>query len=662
MKNKIAAFVGHSFSKEDEIVVRKFLDFFDTIKKSNADFNWDHAKDAEPKDLFLKVLEKMKDKNLFIGICTEKELVINRESLAKTFFQKDYQKGRRENFKAKTSDWLLQEIGYALGKEMRIMLLVEQGIRNPGELQGNLENIYFSRENPDNSFEKILQMINNLSPREEAETPEQTQSDIASEEKPVLEALDEKYENPNTDWTESDYEKALRHFILMGNKDKEESINKSFLSKYQNGDIRIKWEALKLYSKGVFNNENNLAKIKSIEESHPEIPEIKIYLARIYNKYEDLPKAAEYFEKASDLMEDEFDRLINYCESAKLNATNGKKAKSILLFEKAKSLVKGIEDREIWFLKELQNLAKTTKQFTEYLAFGERILSIKPEDHMTRFHLAYRYSDLEQYDMALFHYKILTRNYPNDATWNNLGVAQSGLGLKGKAVDSFIISQKNDGTLAMNNIARSYMGEGFYDDAKDICKKATEIEGYDKKIGETDSEIDKKIQEENKREEEIIEKTNANRNFGVKFGLACAGNTPSQLSGTWSGGPCPLKITIENNSIVAEGEYEKEISSSLADSLGLGLALTGKKTTTKIEIKYYGEILGRGIRFNKSVSGERPSILAGSSDNGGLMVISEGLNEIQVYEKNKADSENFYFLRKSEATDASEVRELKAKN
>jgi len=306
-------------------------------------------------------------------------------------------------------------------------------------------------------------------------------------------------------------------------------------------------------------------------------------------------------------------------------------------------------------LKELQKLAKTTKQFTEYLAFGERILSIKPEDHMTRFHLAYQYSDLEQYDMAPFHYKILTRNYPNDATWNNLGVAQSGLGLKGKAVDSFIISQKNDGTLAMNNIARSYMGEGFYDDAKDICKKATEIEGYDKKIGETDSEIDKKIQEENKKEEEIIEKTNANRNFGVKFGLACLGNTPSQLSGTWSGGPCPLKITIENNSIIAEGEYEKETTKDrLAGIFSLGGALGGEKTITKIKVIYSGEILGRGIRFIKSVSGERVSLLTGSSDDEGLMVISEGLNEIQVYEKNKADSENFYFLRKSVTTESSE--------
>jgi hypothetical protein len=71
--SQLKAFVGHSFLKEDEEVVRTFLEFFDHVKGMGIGFDWDHAKPAEPKTLAEKVLTLAQDKNLFIGICTKKE-------------------------------------------------------------------------------------------------------------------------------------------------------------------------------------------------------------------------------------------------------------------------------------------------------------------------------------------------------------------------------------------------------------------------------------------------------------------------------------------------------------------------------------------------------------------------------------------------------------
>jgi hypothetical protein len=65
----------------------------------------------------------------------------------------------------KTSDWIIQEIGLALGKGLDLMLLVENGVRSPGGLQGNVEYIPFDRASPEKSFSKILDMITALSPR-----------------------------------------------------------------------------------------------------------------------------------------------------------------------------------------------------------------------------------------------------------------------------------------------------------------------------------------------------------------------------------------------------------------------------------------------------------------------------------------------------------------
>lgn len=127
---KISAFVGHSFSENDKELVQTFLDYFNHIANLGIGFHWDHAEPAEPKDLFKKVREKMEGKNLFIAICTRKELAIEPVHIKETWLFKKL-KGNRDHFKYKTSDWIIQEIAYALGRGMEIFLFVEKGIRPP---------------------------------------------------------------------------------------------------------------------------------------------------------------------------------------------------------------------------------------------------------------------------------------------------------------------------------------------------------------------------------------------------------------------------------------------------------------------------------------------------------------------------------------------------
>lgn len=72
----IKAFVGHSFTEDDDLIVRSYLDYFNEVQNMALGFSWEHAKAAEAKDLAEKVLLKMEGKNLFIGICTKKERVV----------------------------------------------------------------------------------------------------------------------------------------------------------------------------------------------------------------------------------------------------------------------------------------------------------------------------------------------------------------------------------------------------------------------------------------------------------------------------------------------------------------------------------------------------------------------------------------------------------
>ncbi len=82
--SQLNAFVGHSFLREDHEVAEAFLKFLNLVKGMNIGFTWESAEPAEPKELADKVMDLIKDKNLFIGICTRKEAAIEPGRLSKS--------------------------------------------------------------------------------------------------------------------------------------------------------------------------------------------------------------------------------------------------------------------------------------------------------------------------------------------------------------------------------------------------------------------------------------------------------------------------------------------------------------------------------------------------------------------------------------------------
>jgi hypothetical protein len=160
--NEIRAFVGHSFAPDDEIVVGKFLKYFNQVSDSQITFSWNHAESAEPTILAEKIKLLLADRNVFIGICTKKERVVSPSVLTGTLFPPGFLKASKGEFLWKTSDWIIQEIGLAIGKGLSLILLLERGLSKPGGLQGDIEHIEFDREHPERSFGKVLEMINAL--------------------------------------------------------------------------------------------------------------------------------------------------------------------------------------------------------------------------------------------------------------------------------------------------------------------------------------------------------------------------------------------------------------------------------------------------------------------------------------------------------------------
>jgi hypothetical protein len=51
----INAFVAHSFTRDDEVLIGKYLKYFDQLSKSEMNFSYVHAEAAEPKVLAEKL-------------------------------------------------------------------------------------------------------------------------------------------------------------------------------------------------------------------------------------------------------------------------------------------------------------------------------------------------------------------------------------------------------------------------------------------------------------------------------------------------------------------------------------------------------------------------------------------------------------------------------
>ena len=295
--NRIAAFVGHSFTKNDEEVVNGFLKFFDKVENMNIGFTYDHAKPAEPKELSQKVKEKIEDKNLFIGICTAKEQTIDHQNVKKSRLNKNMLVAREDDFVFKTSDWIIQEIGYALGKGMDLMIFLENGLRRPGGLQGDIEHIPFNRSELEKTFNQVLEMLQSLMPKKEiAETGQVEKQPKEKEREEIKVSEQAEYIEISPDWNYRDYNIELFKAIVRKDKDRTDAISEAFFksehckSEYE----QIHWKGLQLSWQLTYTDEQTLNQLIDLSNKNPEHHGISQLLGSAYSNFEKYDMKADF--------------------------------------------------------------------------------------------------------------------------------------------------------------------------------------------------------------------------------------------------------------------------------------------------------------------------------------------------------------------------------
>ncbi|MCX5720682.1 MAG: hypothetical protein NT179_01455 [Nitrospirae bacterium] len=649
----LKAFVGHSFTADDEAVVRTFLKYFDQVEELNIGFSWEHAESAEAKELAEKVLKLMEGKNLFIGICTKKEATILLGNLSRAKLNKSILKGREGDFLWKTSDWIIQEIGLAVGKGMDLILLVETGIRQPGGLQGNKEYVSFDRQAPEKSFGKILEMIQSLIPKAKSLAAEGSGTRAASAEKVETEEKNsEDWWKPKADWKREDFEVVWEHMIATENKDGADEISHAYLATQegQSSQNRDSWEAHQEYYRLEFGKGGNLTNLDEMARVHPENSDVQEYQAKGYQKYGEQEKAAQLFEAAAKKAGNPKQQLARYGDAALAYARAGQKAASKRVLEIMKEIAPQIEKGIERLIRALRDIAEAEKDKDCFFGLTETLLDICPGDIDARFSLAFKYSEEGQAELSLYHYMKIPYQQREAATWNNLGVQFAHFNLESKSVRAYRTAEKLGETLAMSNLAQKLIGAGFLEEAEDICNRATKIENYHKNVGYAITRIKETPEGEEKKEADVIKSITPVSEFYKHYGRAITASQIAECGGKWKGPDCELTITVKGSTFLAVGSYEQSVSSSLALLL-ITPPLSSAKTIRYL-VRYEGTVVGRAVKAvvtrKKEGATDAPTGLIGFgfADEGKdvLLIMAESHREMRSCEKSAAKDKQLFTL------------------
>lgn len=645
----IKAFVAHSFNANDEDLIGIFVRHFDSLAKSIPGFEWDHAEQAEPGSISVKVLKKIEDKNLFIAICSKYEYAASPKTASKVPILRRIQ-FNLSDVQWKASDWIIQEIGLAVGRNMKVIIFVEEGVRKPGGLSGDIEYIPFSRKNPHASFDKLLQMLGTLVARPVQSSPALAEAKSSpSDDAPEASHSENNWE-PQTGWDQGKYDGALAWAIFLKRDGTSfNTINEAYrLSPfYKSAEAQTIWEARIEFLRMIADEKPDFKKMKKAAQDYPANSELTFFVARGYHEYGDFLMAARTYEDAANKTEDK-SRKVRYL----INAFNqydeaGDRQRSDAIMEMLKQHVLEDQDLQCDLLDALRSFAEERKNSEIQLAALERLVALRPDNTSARFSLAYKHAEIGNSDMALHHYLTIPPMERNGTTWNNLGVEYDNFEMPAKAIDAYRTAETKEETLAMSNIGYKLLNLGFIEEARKQADKAIAIKNYHKNVPELLKNLSEVAEKEEAKLTAVLDKVKPVVAYYRKAGEGLLKSTPTSIASRWkSPEGAVLEAKIDGLAVSMLGSYEREVG-ILAGLLSPYGGYDSSQKTVKQQIEYKGEIRGGVIvgyvrRFQE---GETPSMLSAGNDRPKvMMVFKDDFSELLVLEGQDTPHSRIYLL------------------
>jgi len=643
----VKAFVGHSFDNNDAEVVRKIIKHIESLN-----IKWETGEKPQYSGVAEKVKNKIMHNEIFVGIftCDKKILLENGQSNKEGLYT--------------TSNWVIQESGFAIAKKKKLIFLVEEGIYKFPELQGDQEYIKFNRVSLDQAFTELNHIINSMKEKITIGISSGIEESLENTKKPELELPKEKIQKLNQEKGQEKKAEGLKKLFdaIIKKEDYKEAqkIYNEELKKYLEGDEREMWWPFVLRFSIKLGDPEAFSKLQVLANENRNNFGVVKQLALAYKEMREYRKAKNIFSETRKLLdmteEKDKEKIIDCYEQESLYLVldneyeEAIKLLSNLLYEDC------FKEYKAKVLAGLANLAKTKEDIERFFIYAEGSLNIDPTNTGLRFDLAYRYSKKADNEMSLLHYKKLTNTTKSPMGLNNLGVQYNILELPAKSMDSYFESAKNKNTLAMANIAERYLNEGFIKDAEREIKRANELSKENIEvhgnIGYAKNRTEEILEKEEKKEKEILTKAERERKFRVKYSEAFYCDidlNKEKFDGVWSTSWGDVKIDFDKDRNSFKGSGKKKIPPDkllltlLKNQKGLDIdyminrSINIQGNITKLSGKY--EIIIEEIdEYEDGKSfGEKKSYKVN-----GYMFIHKEINEIEVMEKKNDEDFKIY--------------------
>lgn len=626
MSSQLKAFIGHTFIEYDEPLINKIISFLAKNEVGSIT-----GEKAQNKSVSGKVKDRITSCDFFIGVFTRGE------ELCGTPKKILWETGYNPSGKFTTSNWVIQECGYALGKDKPVLLMVENGVFKFPELQGDQEIIFFDRSNFDSALLRLLEMLhdirqnqfknNSLSPN-----LSDTQLSTHMESEPKVE------ESQDIAFKEMFHAIKEKDFEMM-----DEIYTKKVRITLESDREKQQWDAIILKQKYLGGQRNAIDELTKFAEttSNPLVFGQLAECLQFGKKYE---QAIKFHKQSIALSENEKEKsrfAVNIADC----------------YEK----IEGVS-RAIKYLLEETEVAPTEKIFialikfasklkNDYLftIFSEKLLIINPVNSAVRFDLAYKYSEIGQENIAIHHYMQYLRITDDASGFNNLGVSFNALDAKIKSIEYYKKAKEGNHTLAMANLANKYIDAGFIDEAQQMISIAESLIKEGKEIHENIGLAKKKLQEhmdeEDKKVKDILFESERLQKYRMDHAEAYC--TPSELAkdtihrqlfGIDKWGDIELSFNFQTGELTGNVKVREEYSDLLTMAL-LGVRNVNQDKFYKIkEISILGNFKNQAGKYSLKVTEMKEQGDTKADDifiTDGLFIISPTFKSMQILQNEK---------------------------
>lgn len=277
------AFIGRTFDENDDALVTRIAEFIESAGIESV-----NAKKASSEPVNEKVRERILECEIFVGVFTRAEEISNNNRLIQL-------RPRKKNRRYTTSNWVIQESGFAIGYNKHLILLVEKGVDKLPKLQGDMEYIPFERDSINDTLTSLNQMITSIKAKITGGVVERATEEAKSLDTIESEEIIEEKEKEPKDKKNELFKKI--HFLLLteNNYSEAQRIFDEELEVELDADEKISWRGFILRESQKLGDKEALSKLKKLEKDNIQNPEAIGQMALQLKEIGEYQKAKEKF-------------------------------------------------------------------------------------------------------------------------------------------------------------------------------------------------------------------------------------------------------------------------------------------------------------------------------------------------------------------------------